>query len=88
MAQAFGVPAFPVDTHILRVGKRLGLIPEDADANAAHEVMGELVPKEKYVSFHINLIRLGRELCRPKSPKCETCPARKHCPFGTGVIEK
>ena len=88
MLFSLGRPAFPVDTHIFRVGKRLGLIPENADANAAHEVMGELVPKDKYVSFHINLIRLGREICRSKSPKCKTCPVLKSCPFGMGVIEK
>lgn len=88
MLFSLGRPAFPVDTHILRVGKRLGLIPANSDAKAAHEVMGRCVPKDKYGSFHINLIRLGREICKPKSPKCQKCPVLPFCPFGRGVLEK
>ena len=88
MLFSLGRPAFPVDTHILRVGKRLSLIPVDLDANAAHEVMGECVPEDKYVSFHINLIKLGREICKPKSPKCDKCPVLSFCPFGREILEK
>jgi endonuclease-3 len=68
-----GREAFPVDTHILRVGKRLGFIPEEIDAEKAHSWMGPLVPKGKALSLHINLIRHGRFVCKAKSPKCAEC---------------
>jgi endonuclease-3 len=68
-----GMEAFPVDTHILRVGKRLGFIPQEIDAEKAHSWMGSLVPKGKALSLHINLIRHGRLVCKPKNPKCAEC---------------
>jgi endonuclease-3 len=68
-----GREAFPVDTHILRVGKRLGFIPQEIDAEKAHSWMGSLVPKGKALSLHINLIRHGRLVCKPKNPKCAEC---------------
>jgi endonuclease-3 len=79
---SLGKPAFPVDTHIFRVGKRLGLIPENADERAAHGIMEELIPEDEYYSFHINLITLGRSLCRPRNPRCDQCPLARYCPFG------
>jgi len=68
-----GREAFPVDTHILRVGKRLGFIPEEIDAEKAHSWMGPLVPQGKALSLHLNLIRHGRFVCKAKSPKCAEC---------------
>ena len=68
-----GREAFPVDTHILRVGKRLGFIPEEIDAGKAHAWMHPLVPKGKALSLHLNLIRHGRSVCKPKNPKCAEC---------------
>lgn len=73
-------PAFPVDTHVFRVAKRLGLIPRRATPEAAHSLMEELVPPEKYFSFHINLIRLGRRVCHPRNPRCFECPLGDLCP--------
>ena len=74
-----GREAFPVDTHVLRVGKRLGFIPEKMSAEKAHRWMTPLVPKGKSHSFHINLIRLGRSFCQAKSPRCSECFLRKEC---------
>jgi endonuclease-3 len=65
--------AFPVDTHILRIGKRLGFIPEGMDAEKAHLWMRPLIPKEKSLSLHLNLIRFGRSLCKAKNPSCDIC---------------
>jgi endonuclease-3 len=65
--------AFPVDTHILRVGKRLGFIPERMDAAKAHEWMSPLIPKKKSLSLHLNLIRFGRSLCKARKPLCDIC---------------
>lgn len=68
-----GRDAFPVDTHILRIGRRVGFIPEAADAVKAHDWMVPLIPKGKSLSLHLNLIRFGRETCRARRPQCETC---------------
>lgn len=75
-----GREAFPVDTHILRVGKRLGFIPQEIDAEKAHSWMVPLVPKGKAHSLHINLIRHGRFVCKAKSPKCAECFLGEDCP--------
>ncbi len=74
-------PAFPVDTHIKRIGGRTGLLPEDVSDEKAHEIMEKLVPREKYLSLHINLIRHGRATCRPQNPKCHACCIADYCAY-------
>ncbi len=78
---SLGRPAFPVDTHIHRVSKRLGLIDSRTSREAAHRVLEALVPPELYVPFHLELIEHGRHLCRARKPRCATCPLRDGCPF-------
>jgi endonuclease-3 len=73
--------AFPVDTHILRTGKRLGFIPEWMDAEKAHEWMGRLIPKKKSLSLHLNLIRFGRSVCKARNPLCDGCFLSGECLF-------
>ncbi len=77
-----GLPAFPVDTHIMRVSRRLGWIPEKASAQKAHEILQNSVPHELVLDLHMNMIRLGRTLCRPKNPRCGQCPVLEECPTG------
>ncbi len=79
---SFGIEAFPVDTHILRVTKRLGLVPSAADLSRAAFLLEPHVPRGKSMPLHINLIRLGREICRPRKPLCEECPLLPVCPEG------
>ena len=74
-----GREAFPVDTHILRVGKRLGFIPQEINAEKAHSWMIPLVSKGKALSLHLNLIRHGRFVCKAKSPKCAECFLKEEC---------
>ena len=74
-----GREAFPVDTHILRVGKRLGFIPEAMDAEKAHSWVRPLVPKGKAHSLHLNLIRHGRIVCKAKHPRCSGCFLQDEC---------
>jgi endonuclease-3 len=76
-----GREAFPVDTHILRVGKRVGFIPDKIEAEKAHRWMVPLVPKGKSLSLHLNLIRFGRSICRAKNPQCDICFLSKECIF-------
>ena len=77
---ALGQQAFPVDTHVYRVTKRLGLIPERISREEAHNLLGRVVTGNKMYSFHINLIRHGRSICTSRNPKCEKCPLKRLCP--------
>ncbi len=76
-----GRPVFPVDTHILRVAKRLGLVDERADAGSAHESLGRAVPPELAHSLHMNMIAHGRRRCRPRNPRCDGCSLAPECGF-------
>jgi endonuclease-3 len=61
---------FPIDTHIFRIARRLGLIPERCSDEQAHSSMSEMIPRKRYYEVHINMIRLGRKVCRPRDPLC------------------
>jgi endonuclease III len=82
---AYNRPAFPVDTHVHRVGKRIGFLPEKANAEKAHPIMEAIVPPEEYYAFHIYLIRHGRSLCKARQPLCEQCPLTAHCDYYAGI---
>ena len=77
---SLGRNVFPVDTHIHRLSKRLGLVPEKATRERTHEIMGDLVPPEKMYSFHLNLIAHGRRICRARQPRCPECFLSALCP--------
>ena len=77
---AFGRPEIPVDTHVYRVGGRLGLFREQASFTEAHDEMLRVVDSADAYELHINLIRHGRAICRPK-PRCEACGLRRMCPY-------
>jgi endonuclease III len=77
---SWGAPEFPVDVHIHRVGGRLGLFPATASFQLAHDEMLAIVDPGDVYELHVNLIRHGRELCRPK-PRCGECELRRMCPW-------
>jgi endonuclease-3 len=77
---------FPLDTHIFRVLKRMGILPDKVTDAKAHRLLDELVPHGKFYSFHVNLIRLGRSICRPREPLCERCPVVEYCDYGMNRI--
>ena len=76
---ACGREVFPVDTHILRISKRLALIPQNCSAEKAHAELPKIVPKGKSYPFHMNLIYFGRRICNARKPLCEECPFTQHC---------
>jgi endonuclease-3 len=82
----FGMPAFPVDTHIFRVTKRLGWIPPRASREQAHAILESLAPPEIYYPLHLNLIAHGREICQARRPRCEVCALRKICEYYRTVV--
>ena len=73
---------FPLDTHIFRVLRRVGLIPARCSDRRAHEIMDALVPPGKFYSLHVNLVRHGRRICRPRDPLCTRCPIVEYCDYG------
>ncbi len=77
---------FPLDTHIFRVMRRVGLVPQKCSDSRAHDILDKIVPIGKFYSLHVNLIRLGRKICRPKEPLCERCPIVEYCDYGSGRI--
>ncbi len=77
---------FPMDTHILRICRRMGLIPMKCSDAEAHRQMEPLIPDEKHYSLHINMILHGRRVCHPHNPACEKCCLVEHCEFGQQVL--
>ena len=78
---SLGKPAFPVDTHIYRVTGRIGLRPAQMSVEQAHEFLEGLLPPQAYYAAHLNLIRLGREVCQARKPDCPRCPLRAWCDY-------
>ncbi|PQV62743.1 endonuclease-3 [Abditibacterium utsteinense] len=83
-----GKPAFPVDTHVFRVCKRLGWLREKSSPEEAHRVLKPLVPDDCKLDLHVNFIAHGRVICRAAGnggPKCSECSIRRFCEFGKSV---
>jgi endonuclease III len=78
---ACGKPAFPVDTHVHRIARRLGLIGLGTAADEAHTILEEIVPPDKVYAFHISLITHGRRVCKAQRPLCERCVLAPKCDF-------
>ena len=78
---AMGIPAFPVDTHIYRVTGRLGLRPMKLNREQTHVYLEERIPPEYFYDLHLNIIRLGREVCGARKWECGHCPVEHLCPF-------
>jgi endonuclease-3 len=78
---SLGMPAFPVDTHVYRITRRLGLRPEKMSADKTHPHMESLLPPETYYPAHLNIIRFGREVCHARSPQCPVCPLNDLCNY-------
>ncbi len=78
---AFGFPVMPVDTHVYRVSGRLGLVPEGASIKETQRILEEIVPQDKYLSLHLNLIWHGRRICKARGPKHEECALRTLCDY-------
>jgi len=74
-------PAFPVDTHCLRIARRLRLVPPACSADRAHDVLDGVVPDELKLRLHVSMVIHGRRRCRPTSPSCEGCPIRRWCAY-------
>jgi endonuclease-3 len=78
---SLGKPAFPVDTHIYRVTGRVGLRPKSMSVEKAHPYFEGLFSEGAYYAAHLNIIRLGREICLARKPNCPACPVTRYCDY-------
>lgn len=84
---SMGIPAFPVDTHIYRVSGRIGIRPENLSVEKTHAYCEALIPEDLYYDLHLNLIRLGREVCGARKWHCYRCPIEDLCAFKDKNLE-
>ena len=78
-AEIFKIPEFPVDTHVERISKRLGLAKKEDDVLEVERKLKKLFPKERHIKSHHQFIHFGRYFCLAKNPKCEECKIRDLC---------
>ncbi len=81
LMMSFGMPLMPVDRHVDRVSKRIGLIPPKVTAEQAHDRYLALLEPEQCYPLHVGLITHGRKLCEARLPKCDECPIAPRCRF-------
>lgn len=79
---AYGMPDVPVDTHVSRVGTRLGLFRPGAPFEELHDEMLALTPRGQELELHVNLLRHGRRTCHAQRPRCGDCALLRMCPYG------
>jgi endonuclease III len=80
---SLGKPSLPVDTHVLRVARRLGLVDLRASADKAHTLLQEQLSPCLVYQFHVHMIEHGRRICHARRPRCNACRLRDVCPGST-----
>ncbi len=75
----YNIPSIVVDTHVKRVSKRLGLVKSDEPEKVEYELM-KVLPKEEWILWNINIISLGRAICKARNPLCKSCFLSSDCP--------
>lgn len=80
---SYGLPDVPVDTHVSRVGTRLGLFRPGAPFEELHDQMLAITPPGEQLEFHVNLLRHGRRTCHARNPACDECALARMCPSRT-----
>jgi len=78
---SLGRPVLPVDTHVHRISRRLGLIEPRTSAERAHEILGEALPDGEIYDFHVNMVSHGRQVCRAQRPRCDVCVLAPQCDY-------
>ncbi|ANF21863.1 endonuclease III domain-containing protein [Thermococcus piezophilus] len=86
LAYGLGRQAIPVDTHVNRISKRLGLAPPRVQPERVEDYLRELIPREKWIYVNHAMVDHGRAICKPVKPKCESCPLRELCPYAKGLV--
>ncbi len=86
LCYGFGQPCIPVDVHVNRISKRLGLVEEGAKLEQVGGELQKIFPKEDWRLINRGFVLFGREICLPRNPRCDTCPLRTLCKFGRGKL--
>ena len=79
LAEAFNTPAIAVDTHVLRVSKRLGFTNSNSSPDKCEQDLLKLIPAHKQAKFHIQMVWFGRYFCKSLKPECENCKLKNIC---------
>lgn len=82
MCYGFGQPCIPVDTHVARISKRLGLVDERAKVERIQEKLKKIFPMKDWHLINRGFVLFGREICLPRNPRCNVCPLKALCKFG------
>ncbi|MCX5999755.1 MAG: endonuclease III [Chloroflexi bacterium] len=77
---SLGRPALPVDTHVFRVARRLGLIDSGVSVGRAHDILERIVRQDDVYPFHMSLVEHGRRVCKAQRPRCHFCVLEGYCP--------
>jgi endonuclease-3 len=75
------MPTIPVDVHVSRVSKRIGLVKKDAGPEEVRKVLEEIIPASKRHVVNLGFVRFGRKMCLPRNPKCQGCPFTCICDY-------
>ncbi len=78
---SFGTPLMPVDRHVERVSKRIGLLPPKATADGGHEQWLAMLAPDQMYAAHVGIISHGRQTCHARNPLCDTCPIMPRCRY-------
>ena len=78
-AEIFHIPDLPVDTHILRISKRLKIVDSSADSYKTEMKLKSLIPEDRWIKTHHQLIHFGRDMCTARNPQCENCKISEFC---------
>ncbi|RLF75903.1 endonuclease III [Thermococci archaeon] len=88
LAYGFGYQAIPVDTHVNRISKRLGLAPPRIAPEKVEEYLRELIPKNLWIYVNHAMVDHGKRICRPINPRCEECPLKELCSYARGLVKE
>ena len=83
---SYGMAAMPVDTHVHRVSRRLGLIGQKTTADQAHDILEGMLEADEVYPMHVYLITHGRQVCKAPRPLCPRCPLADVCPTGRELL--
>lgn len=86
LAECFKIPAFPVDTHVSRVARRLRIVEPNATVLAIEKKLMQVIPEQHWLNAHHSMIFWGRYQCTARNPKCAACPLLSICETGQNNI--
>ena len=86
LGSAFNIPGIVVDTHVARISKRLGLTKNNNPVKIEYDLM-EIIPRENWNVFSLQLIYFGRAICKARKPLCPTCPIYDLCDFPDKILK-